>query len=376
MDSYAQLARQGISRRSFIKFCSGLAATMGLSNAAAAQAVADALVNKQRPPVIWIGAQECTGCTESLLRATHPTVENLILDMISLEYHEVLSAAAGHQVEANKHHAIEKYKGKYVLVVDGSIPVKDGGVYCMVAGKPILEHIQEAAEHAAAIIAIGSCSSWGGVASIGVNPTEAKSLQEVLPGKTVLNIPGCPPNPHNFLATVAHLLTFNNLPELDTQNRPKFAFSRLIHENCERRPHFDAGRFAKEFGDEGHKQGWCLYKLGCKGPETYGNCSTLEFCDVGGGIWPVGIGHPCIGCNEKDVGFSKGIHQLANVELPTPPAQVPEVGKQVGVSATPGAAALLGGVAGIAAGVSLMTVRELGRQGKKKEEKTEQKEEA
>lgn len=274
----------GINRRDFMKLCAALAATMGLSSKAAAE-MAESVTNPQRPPVIWIGAQECAGCTESLLRATHPTVENLVLETISLEYHEVLSAAFGHQVEENKHNALEKYKGQYVLVVDGSIPLKDNGIYCMVAGEPIVDHIRKAAEGAAAIIAIGSCSAWGGVAAAGVNPTGAVSLQEVLPGKTVINIPGCPPNPHNFLATVAHIITYGKPPKLDDKNRPTFAYGRLIHEHCERRPHFDAGRFAKEFGDEGHREGWCLYHLGCKGPETYGNCSTLQFCDVGG-VWP------------------------------------------------------------------------------------------
>lgn len=154
----------GINRRDFMKLCAALAATMGLSSKAAAE-MAESVTNPQRPPVIWIGAQECTGCTESLLRATHPTVENLVLETISLEYHEVLSAAFGHQVEENKHNALEKYKGQYVLVVDGSIPLKDNGIYCMVAGEPIVDHIRKAAEGAAAIIAIGSCSAWGGVAA-------------------------------------------------------------------------------------------------------------------------------------------------------------------------------------------------------------------
>ncbi len=148
-------------------------------------------------PVIWIGAQECTGCTESLLRATHPTIENLILNTISLEYHEVLSAAFGHQAEENKHNAIERYKGKYVLVVDGSIPLKDGGIYCMVAGEPIVDHIRRAAADAAAVIAIGSCAAWGGVPASGGNPTGAVSLEEALGnlGTPIINIPGCPPNP-------------------------------------------------------------------------------------------------------------------------------------------------------------------------------------
>lgn len=352
-----------INRRDFLKLCTALTATMGLAPHAVAD-IATSVSSPQRPPVIWIGAQECTGCTESLLRATHPTVENLLLNMISLEYHEVLSAAFGEQAEANKHRAIAQYKGKYVLVVDGSIPIKDGGIYCMVAGKPIVEHIREAAEHAAAVIAIGSCSAWGGVAASGVNPTGAVSLQAILPGKTVINIPGCPPNPHNFLATVAHIITYQRPPKLDSAHRPEFAYGRLIHENCERRPHFDAGRFAKQFGDEGHRQGWCLYHLGCKGPETYGNCSMLEFCDVGGGIWPVGIGHPCYGCNEQGVGFTKGISQLANVENPTPRNAKPEVMNPEGGQVNLTTVGLLGGVVGLAGGVSLMTVRELGRQQK------------
>ncbi|PKE31913.1 hydrogenase 2 small subunit [Rahnella sp. AA] len=358
------LSHHGINRRDFMKLCAALAASMGLTNTAAAD-IAKAIVSPQRPPVLWIGAQECTGCTESLLRATHPTIENLLLDTISLEYHEVLSAAFGHQAEENKRRAIEQYKGKYVLVVDGSIPVKDGGVYCMVAGKPIVEHIREVAEHAAVIIAIGSCSSWGGVAAAGSNPSGAVSLQEALPGKSIINIPGCPPNPHNFLATVAHVITYQRPPALDKSGRPTFAYGRLIHENCERRPHFDAGRFAKEFGDEGHRQGWCLYHLGCKGPETYGNCPTLQFCDIGGGIWPVGIGHPCYGCNEQGVGFTKGISQLANVANPTPRTEKPATNAPEGGHVSATAVGLIGGVLGIVAGVSLMTVRELGRQQKR-----------
>jgi len=364
----------GVSRRDFMKFCTGIAATLGLGGLSSTEAIAEALTSKKLPPVIWIGAQECTGCTEALLRATHPTLETLLFQVISLEYHEVLSAAAGHQVEANKHRAMEEYKGEYVLVVDGSIPTKDGGVYCMVAGKPIGEHIKEAAEGAAAIIAIGSCAAWGGVPSVGPNPTGAVGVQEFLPDKKIINIPGCPPNPSNFIATVVHLLTFKKMPELDAEGRPKFAYGRLIHENCERRPHFDAGRFAEAFGDEGHRQGWCLYKLGCKGPETYGNCPTLQFCDVGGGIWPVGIGHPCIGCNEKGIGFTKGISELAQVVRQTPPAVHPEVNTPSGGESKVAGTAILAGVAGLAAGVSVMTVKELGRQQKEGKNSSQEKE--
>lgn len=364
------LSFAGIDRRGFMKLCTALAATMGLSRHAAAEMEA-AVSSPQRPPVVWIGAQECTGCTEALLRATHPTIENLVLDVISLEYHEVLSAAAGEQVEENKHHAIKKYHGKYVLVVDGSIPLKDGGIYCMVAGKPIIEHIREAAEGAAAIIAIGSCSAWGGVAAAHSNPTEAVSLERALKSvnvdKPVINIPGCPPNPHNFLATVFYYITYGRAPQLDSKGRPLFAYDRLIHEHCERRPHFDAGRFAHEFGDEGHRHGWCLYRLGCKGPETYGNCSSLKFCDVGGSIWPVGIGHPCCGCNEEGVGFHKPQFDLAYVHSPTPRSEKPYVDNREGGAVSYSAVGLIGGIVGLLAGVTVMTVKEIGRQQKQEQ---------
>jgi hydrogenase small subunit len=184
-------------------------------------------------------------------------------------------------------------------------------------------------------------------------------VQEILPDKTVVTIPGCPPNPYNFLSTVLHFLTFGSLPALDEKNRPKFAYGRLVHENCERRAHFDAGRFALEFGDEGHRQGWCLYKLGCKGPETYANCPAILFGDVGSGSWPVGTGHPCFGCTEEGVGFTKATHALADVKSVTPPLGYATVDMPKGKGMTPGSAALVGAVAGVAVGAGAMMMGKL-----------------
>ena len=357
----------GLSRRGFLKFCSGVAVTLGFSPAAGAQ-IAEAVMNPKRPPVIWISAQECTGCTESLLRAHHPTLENLILDMISLDYHETLSVAAGHQAEAAREASMRENWGSYLLVVDGAIPTKDGGIYCKVANRTIQEHLEEAAEGAAAIIAIGSCAAWGGIPSSGPNPTGAVGVAEVLPGKTVVNVPGCPPNPYNFLSTVLQFVAFGTLPALDEKNRPKFAYGRLIHENCERRPHFDAGRFALEFGDEGHRQGWCLYKLGCKGPETYANCPAILFGDVGSGSWPVGTGHPCFGCTEQGVGFTKPIHALAEVKSVTPPLAFPSVDQPKGEGMSAGAAGVIGATAGVALGATAVMMSRIGKVELKKEQ--------
>ncbi len=369
-DEYAGTEQRfGMERRTFLTFCAGLAATMGLSSAAA-ETVAKAMVQAKRPSVIWLHFQECTGCSESLLRAEHPTLEKLILDVISLDYHETLMAAAGHQAEAARLAAMAANKGKYILVVEGAIPTKDNGIYCKIGGKTAIEMLKECAADAAAVIAIGSCSSWGGMPSTSPNPTGASPVEAIL-GRQVLSIPGCPPNPYNFLTTIVHYLVMGKLPELDSKGRPTFAYGRLIHENCERRAHFDAGRFANEFGDDGHRQGWCLYKLGCKGPETYGNCPTIGFGDAGEGNWPVGCGHPCIGCTEKGIGFTKPIHSLAELLTVTPPTQFARPAEERGMGASLPAVATVAAVGGLAIGVGARIAKNLGQlpdEGAEKEE--------
>lgn len=351
--------RLGMSRRSFMQFCATLTTTLGLSSGAAAQ-VQTAIESSRRPSVIWLHFQECTGCTESMLRAEHPTLEKLILDVISLDYHETLFAAAGHQFEAARIKAMTENKGKYLLVIEGAIPTRDNGIYCKIAGQTAIELARECAADAAAIIAIGSCAAWGGMPATDPNPTGAVGVHKIL-DQPVVNIPGCPPNPYNFLATVVHFLTFGSLPPVDHLNRPLFAYSRLVHEHCERRAHFDAGRFAMAFGDDGHRKGYCLYKLGCKGPETYANCPTVLFGDAGGGTWPVGCGHPCIGCTEEGVGFTKPIHMLARVKNLEPPVSFPSIGEAQGQGVTLGSAALLAAVAGAATGAGAMVARNLGK---------------
>ncbi len=350
--------RFGMPRRQFLVFCGGLAVAMGLSRNAAGQ-VARALVEARRPSVIWLHFQECTGCSESLLRAEHPTLEKLILDVISLDYHETLMAAAGHQAEEARRAAMAANKGKYILVVEGAIPTGQNGNFCKIGGQTAIDMVREVAADAAAVVAIGSCASWGGMPSTSPNPTGASPVSEIL-GKPVLTIPGCPPNPYNFLSTVVHYLVLGKLPDLDAKGRPKFAYGRLIHENCERRAHFDAGRFAIEFGDEGHRQGWCLYKLGCKGPETYANCPQILFGDVGVGSWPVGTGHPCIGCTEKGIGFTKPIHALADLLTVSPPTQFARPSEARGPGGTLATVATVAAAAGLAIGAGAQLAKRIG----------------
>lgn len=349
----------GVSRRDFMKFCTAMAASMGLPLSMAPK-IAHAVTAAKRAPVIWLSGQGCTGCTESLLRPSHPTLEHLILDLISLDYNETLNVGAGHQAEEAMQKSIEENKGKFILVVEGSIPLKDDGIYCQVGGRPFVDIVKETAAKAGAMIAIGSCASWGGIPSAEPNPTGATGLPQVMEGSTVVTIPGCPPNAYNFLSTVIHFLTFKKLPALDAKGRPKFAYGRLIHENCERRPHFDNGRFALKFGDEGHRLGYCLYKLGCKGPMTFANCPSVLFCDVGSGAWPVGTGHPCFGCTEEGVGFTIPLHTQADVTHFTPAAAHPPIVEDKGSAVTPGAAALLAGAVGAAVGAGAMASKKLG----------------
>jgi hydrogenase small subunit len=372
-----------VSRRGFLKFCAAAAATMGLPLSAGVK-IAEAIANLKRPPVIWLSGQECTGCTETLLRATHPTVEHLILDLISLDYDETLSAPAGHLAEEARMKSISENKGKFILITEGSIPVKDGGVYCQVGGRPVVDILRETAPQAMVVVALGSCACWGGISSTSPNPTGAVSTSEALGGNIkVINIPGCPPNPYNFLSTVLYLLTFKKAPELDDKGRPRFAYRRLIHEGCERRAHFDAGRFAMEFGDEGHLRGWCLYKLGCKGPETFNNCPEQLFGDVGPRSWPVGTGSPCFGCSEKGVGFTKPIREQASLAyftpagLPleevkarvgggqlrlTPPTAFAPVEAREGHGVTTAAVGVVAGLAGVAVGAGVVAGMKLGKE--------------
>ena len=312
----------GVDRRDFLKTILMAAAAMGLPATAAAK-IAERVASGVKPSVIWLHFQECTGCTESLLRASSPDLAELILQLISLDYHETLFAAAGNQAEDALHAAMEQNSGKYICVVEGSIPTKEMGIYCKVGGRTATEILSEVAGKAGAVIALGSCASWGGVQSSGPNPTGAIGAPEFLAGKPVVSIPGCPANPYNFLGVVLQYVTFGKLPALDNLGRPMFAYGRVIHTDCPRRSHYDTGRFAEKFGDANHRQGYCLYKLGCKGPVTNSNCSIQQFCDVG--AWPVGIGHPCAGCTEKNVGFTVPMFQTADIPRPRPSWLFPPV---------------------------------------------------
>jgi hydrogenase small subunit len=291
---YQTALEHGFSRRDFLKMCTALAATMGLDFTQSGRVV-EAMETKERIPVIWLQLQDCTGCSESFIRSSHPKTESVLLDMISLEYSEVLSAASGHQVEEAMKKVIKDYHGKYVLAVEGSIP-RDAA-FLTIGGMDAKETFIEAAKGAQAIIAYGSCSSWGGIPAAGPNPTGAKPVTDYVEGTPIILVPGCPPIAEVMTGVIAHIITFGQLPELDHLGRPKAFYRHRIHDKCNRRAYFDAGLFVESFDDEGAKQGYCLYKVGCKGPTTYNSCAEMRW--NGGVSYPIQSGNPCIGCAEK-----------------------------------------------------------------------------
>jgi [NiFe] hydrogenase small subunit len=292
-DFYHELELRGVSRRDFMKWCGFMAALLG-GGAAMAPEIASALANKKRPSVVWMHFAECTGCSESLLRASNPWIGDIILDVISLDYHETVMAAAGPQAEKSLHDALAR--GGYVAVFEGAIPTKDGGAYGQVGGETMLDLGRKVVKKAAAVVCVGACATYGGVQAAKPNPTGAKSVGAALGIKTI-NIAGCPPNAVNIVGALVALLTKKPL-KFDKFGRPTVFYGKTVHDQCERNKHFDNQEFVRDWNDDGAKKGWCLYKMGCKGPDTYNNCPKVKWND--GVSWPVQAGHPCIGCSEPD----------------------------------------------------------------------------
>ena len=322
------LRARGVSRRAFLQYASAMASMLALPPSAAA-AVAEGLAKARRQAVIWLSFQECTGCTESLTRSFSPSLEDLIFDFISLDYHHTLQAASGEAAEEARRQSMRDNAGKYLVVVDGSVPLADGGVYSVIAGHSNVDMLAETVKDAAAVVAVGSCAAYGGLPMAQPNPTGAVPISQLVKGKPLVNIPGCPPLPQAMAGTLVHLLSFGRLPELDAQGRPLAFFGETIHDRCYRRPFYERGLFAKSFDDEGAREGWCLYELGCKGPVTYNACASQKW--NGGVSFPIQSGHGCIGCSEAGFWDRGGLYQPLSAGTGRP-------GRVIGIAAASGVA--------------------------------------
>jgi hydrogenase small subunit len=292
-----ELKRRGVTRRDFVTFCAGMAGVLALPRSAAGQ-IAKALEKAQKPILVWLEFQDCCGNTESFLRSSRPTVADLVLETLSVDYHETIMAAAGQRAEDALRGVVQNRRGQYIAVVEGSIPAGANGGYCTIGGRSAQQIAREVCGSAAATIAIGTCAAYGGLPAAAPNPTAALAVADAVPeAKNVINLPACPANAENLTALITYYLTFKRWPPLDADRRPLFAYGKSIHDNCERRAHFDAGQYVETWGDEGHRSGYCLYKMGCKGPVAFQNCPVVRWND--GTNWPIGCGHPCLGCAER-----------------------------------------------------------------------------
>ncbi len=333
---------RGMKRRDFLKYCGATAIVAGLSQFSGSRIAAALEKASKRQPVIWLNFASCSGCTEALVKTAYPGPAEIILDVLSVDYNETLMAAAGRQAEEILQKAGQA--GGYILVVEGSIPTRKG--FGTIGDKEMLDVFKEAARPAAGILAVGSCATSGGVPAAKPNPSQAINTGEALKKlgivKPLVNLDLCPVNPEYLVGVVVNFLLLGKLPELDGVGRPKMFFGQTIHDNCERRAHFDAGRFVERFGSQEEALGYCLYKVGCKGPMTYSACPRIQY--NGRTNWCVKAGAPCIGCAEP--GWTD---KFASFYEPLPGIAIPGLGGVEAGADKLGAAAAAATVLGIAA---------------------------
>ncbi len=299
MGNFDVLKARGISRRDFMKMIAAATAAFGLPEVIAPKAAEAVEAAAEKPPVVWLHGMECTGCTCSVLSSMNPSVEELVLDMLSIRYQETIMAGQGTVAEEALQETITKDKGKFILIVEGSIPAEENR-YCMIADKPFKETVLECAKAAAAVVAIGSCATDGAgvpgacdTGAIGVRDLFKKENLDI----PVINLPCCPVKPNTVVGTLIYYLTTKQIPTLDDQARPVAYYGNLLHDNCPRRGRFELGQFLEDWNDPAQKD-YCLLLKGCKGPKTYTDCAQVWFNDNVN--FCINAGSPCSGCSEKD----------------------------------------------------------------------------
>lgn len=357
-----------VSRRDFLKVCGATATALGLSQSSI-PAIAETIEKAAaKPPVIWIQAQNCTGCVISSINSNHPTAAELVLDTLSFRYHPNIMAASGDLAIKALNDTIEKEKGRYVLVWEGAVPDKEDGLFATSGednGKPItsVTWLDKAANNAAAIIASGTCACFGGIPRANAQVTGAKGLLftgtksgGAYKGKVpVINVSGCPPNADWLVGTIAYYLLFKKVPPLDQYGRPTMFYGSLIHDNCERRAAFEAGLFVEKWGDPAAvsksdggtaDRNYCLFMKGCKGPMTFADCSIRRWNSRVN--WAIGSHGICIGCTQPEFydDLDPLYAELSDVNVFGIETTADTIGKVLGVVAIVGIGAhLVGNIA-------------------------------
>ena len=329
--------KRNLSRRSFLKACVTITGVLGLAPTMLPEII-EAAEKKPLTPVIWLHGHECTGCDEAFIRSQSPLASDTILNMIALEDMEVLGAAAGEALEHHANEIMQQYAGQYLLLVEGAVPIGDDGISCMVGGRPFVEVLKEAAKGAAAVVEVGSCAAWGGIQAARPDPTHSVAVSDVIKGKPIIKVPGCPPIPEVLTGVVMHYALFGQIPPLDSKGRPKQFFGNRIHDTCYRRAFFDSGMFVEKFDDIASKAGWCLYKVGCRGPEAYNSCGNMRWWN--GLSYPIQSGAPCVACAANGFWDNDPFYlRLPNIPVPNTIANADKVGAVVAGVMTAGVVA-------------------------------------
>jgi hydrogenase small subunit len=262
--------------------------------------------------IIWMTTGlGCDGDSVAMTSATNPSLEDIVLGALPgmpnvYVHNPVVAFENGDEMMDWWYKAEDGEIDPFVLIVEGSIPNEEaiadtGGYWAALGtrgqkdgdgtfGQPITtnEWVDRLAPKAAAVVAIGTCATNGGIPAMKNNPTGAMGMQDYLGkdwtsklGVPIVNIPGCPAQPDNMTETLLYLVFqlagVSPMIPLDDQHRPKWLFNRTVHESCNRAAFYEQGDFAKEYGS--HK---CLVKIGCKGP--------IVFCNVPRRGWQNGIG--------------------------------------------------------------------------------------
>jgi hydrogenase small subunit len=309
-----------LNRRDFLKLMGGTAAVFAFPSVIL-QGCKRALEKaSNRLPVIWVQGQSCSGCSVSLLNKFDPSIAKVITEFVSLNFHQTIMAGTGDVAVSVIEDAVEKKRKDFILVVEGSIPMKSD-MYCTIGevrGRRVgvREWVERLGANAKAVVAVGSCATYGGIPAAlprdgSGNPTGAIGTAELLKGKNVVNIPGCPPHPDWMVGTLVYVLLNNGqIPKLDEYNRPLLYYGTTVHELCDRLPDYKRNHFATHWGDEG-----CLYNLGCLGMDT--GCDIPKRKWVGTFNSCTHCGGGCIGCTEPvfpDYG-SRGLFKQLTASL-------------------------------------------------------------
>jgi hydrogenase small subunit len=289
-----------LNRRDFLKLMGGTAAAFTFPSVML-QGCKKALEEaSRRLPVIWLQGQSCSGCSVSLLNKIKPGIASVITEHISLNFHQTVMAGTGEVAINVLEETLQKNRKDFVLVVEGSIPT-GSDEYCTIGevhGKRVgvREWVEKLGENAKLLVSVGTCAAFGGIPAAipqdgSANPTGAISVAQLMKGKTVVNIPGCPPHPDWIVGSLLYVILKGELPKLDEYNRPLLYFGKTVHEQCERLSAYKSGDFAKQWGDSG-----CLYQLGCLGIDS--GCDLPSRKWVGGFNSCTNCGGGCIGCTE------------------------------------------------------------------------------